>query len=84
MTTQPEVLELADTIELGGGTRSEQYKAAVELRRLHEVNQELVRALTLVLCWVDNWDPEFTNDPDWQNCDNDIVRSALTKAEKKE
>lgn len=48
MTNQPEALELADTLDLGGGTRSEQYKAAKELRRLHSVNQELVEALEVL------------------------------------
>ena len=41
---QPEALRLADTTpSLRGGDWSD--KAAVELRRLHEVNQELLEAL---------------------------------------
>jgi hypothetical protein len=42
--TQPEALRLADTLEkhLGGNTATQ---AAAELRRLHEVNQELLAAL---------------------------------------
>jgi len=44
MTTQPEALRLADTTpSLRGGDWSD--KAAAELRRLHEVNQELLAAL---------------------------------------
>jgi hypothetical protein len=41
MNTQPEALRLADELEMW--TRGE--PAAEELRRLHEVNQELVEAL---------------------------------------
>ena len=44
MTTQPEALRLADALtkHLGGNTATQ---AAAELRRLHEVNQELLEAL---------------------------------------
>ena len=48
MTTQPEALRLADALEkhLGGNTAT---KAATELRRLYEANQELLAALKALL-----------------------------------
>ena len=47
MTEQPEALRLADMFEAGNcGYPS---RAAAELRRLHEVNQELLEALH----WID-------------------------------
>ena len=49
MTTQPEALRLADTIEedptTTWGYREAAHAAAAELRRLHAVNQELLEAL---------------------------------------
>ena len=49
--TQPEVLRLADEMESNGECMS----AAAELRRLHEVNQELLAALK-ALCRYDCMD----------------------------
>jgi hypothetical protein len=45
MNTQPEALRLADELEMW--TRGE--PAAEELRRLHEVNQDLVEALEMCI-----------------------------------
>ena len=48
MTTQPEALRLADKMSsynLCSGYAWHCHKAAAELRRLHEVNQELLEAL---------------------------------------
>ncbi len=42
---QPEALRLADWIERGNYNHEDVTKAAAELRRLHEVNAELVEAL---------------------------------------
>ena len=42
---QPEALELAELFDRGGTTNALHRAAADELRRLHEVNQELVEAL---------------------------------------
>jgi len=62
--TQPEALRLAEMIErYNAGVHSqaicEDYlKAAAELRRLHEVNQELVEALKEA-----NAELEYLNDP---------------------
>ncbi len=45
MNTQPEALRLADKIAYESVTVYDLYQAAEELRRLHEVNQELLEAL---------------------------------------
>ena len=45
MTTQPEALRLAEQLETEWGDDCELDKAAAELRRLHEVNQELLEVL---------------------------------------
>jgi len=49
MNTQPEALVLADAIEKGNYFHEDVMYAATELRRLHEVNQELVEALELMI-----------------------------------
>ena len=48
MNTQPEALRLAEESENDewvAGTKQWQEEAAAELRRLHEVNQELIKTL---------------------------------------
>jgi len=45
MNTQPEALRLADKLAYESVTVYDLYQAAEELRRLHEVNRELVEAL---------------------------------------
>ena len=45
---QPEALRLADELR-GTPFESTRYEAAAELRRLHEVNAELVEALSVAL-----------------------------------
>ena len=46
MTKQPEALRLANLLDLGGdATRPNHWEAAAELRRLYEVNAELLEAL---------------------------------------
>jgi len=45
MNTQPEALRLADHLQEYWDSYDEEYHAAAELRRLHEVNKELVEAL---------------------------------------
>jgi hypothetical protein len=47
MNTQPEALRLANYFDYHGFFDSDR-KAAAELRRLHEANQELLEALKLV------------------------------------
>ena len=73
MNTQPKALRLADDLDQchaghvyeGPTIFSE---AAAELRRLHEVNQELLEALKDVMYW-DNGKPEW-----------DVARAAIAKA----
>ena len=53
---QPEALRLADVLREEGESWWD-YAAAAELRRLHEVNAELVEALSVVIRGVpDTWD----------------------------
>lgn len=53
---QPEALRLADVLMEEGDSWWD-YAAAAELRRLHEVNAELVEALCVVIRGVpDTWD----------------------------
>ena len=69
MTTQPEALRLADKMSsysLSSGYAWHCHKAADELRRLHEVNQELLAALKAVYTTCD-----------WHGDDG---REAMTKA----
>jgi hypothetical protein len=63
MSTQPEALRLADALD-AYHKRSEDKEAAAELRRLHEVNAELLDALKKlcamadggdVVCWATEW-----------------------------
>ena len=56
MSKQPEALKLAEELHDAAGDYTLFYKtlgymAASELRRLHEVNQELVEELTELLSW---------------------------------
>ena len=46
MSTQPEALRLADWIEWYDASTEVKNQAATELRRLHEVNEELMKAAT--------------------------------------
>ena len=59
MSTEPEALRLADALEELDAQFSHTGlcgEAAVELRRLHEVNQDLLKALNTILniCLIDN------------------------------
>lgn len=67
MKTQPEALRLADLIRSRYGNDIND-DAAAELRRLHEVNQELLEALKDVMYW-DNGKPEW-----------DVARAAIEAA----
>lgn len=65
MNTQPEALRLADELECGQWyAQTNQWKedAATELRRLHELNQELVEALNVAVIvaqeMYDHWDAD--------------------------
>jgi hypothetical protein len=49
MNTQPETLRLADKLAYESVKVYDLYLAAEELRRLHEVNQDLVEALEMCI-----------------------------------
>jgi len=74
-TKQPEALRLAEYFGKFWGKNDDEYKAAAELRRLHEVNAELLEALKIC---TDN--PWYDGTPQYnrviQNC-----RAAIAKAE---
>jgi hypothetical protein len=59
MTTQPEALRLADTIEedptTTWGYREAAHAAAAELRRLHAVNADLLQALKNATEAIEHW-----------------------------
>jgi hypothetical protein len=73
MSKQPEALRLADAIDrLGLGD-----DIAVELRRLHEVNAELVEALQAAVHWGAPFkDAPRDARPDWFS----LANAALAKA----
>lgn len=54
MSTQPEALRLANALESDPMVLCYCTQAAAELRRLHEVNKELVRTLADARCWHDS------------------------------
>lgn len=39
---------------------------------------DMYASLKQVMSWIDNWSPEFSNDPDWPT-DRDAAREALAK-----
>ena len=71
MSTQPTALRLADEVT---GMQPAYFtsEVAAELRRLHEVNQELLAALKAQM-YVTDWSE--------QEAANDIARAAIAKAE---
>ncbi len=54
--TQPEALRLADALDVGEISYTGMCKAATELRRLHELNQELLALLKECIHFVE-YDP---------------------------
>lgn len=80
---QPEALRLADLIDNRHCTYGDIDEAADELRRLHEVNAELVEALKEAIEAIDEWgayaSPYFQNKYDLQS-DINKARAALAKA----
>ena len=69
MTKQPDALRLADNLGHAWTLLSDQHKAAAEIRRLHEVNQELLEALQRIKHHFD------TDEYAWK-----IAEAAITKA----
>ena len=79
MTTQPEALRLAERLEQGYLAHTTVlYPAAAELRRLHEVNQELLAALKAYQ------KAGFCNSTDYelQGEAYDLAAEAIAKAER--
>jgi hypothetical protein len=74
-TEQPEALRLADRLDLyatGDKHQKDIEDAAAELRRLSQVNAELLEALIVArqeaICWYAEsrgFDPEGDKHPDW-------------------
>ena len=76
MTNQPEALRLAEYLETYGPTSNINFTsvtAAAELRRLHEVNQELMKAI------ANGLDLPFGNEIAWFEWRNS-AEAALSKA----
>ena len=80
MTTQPEALRLAENLELWpvAHVSNRSLAAAAELRRLHEVNQELLAALKAYQ------KAGFCNSTDYelQGEAYDLAAEAIAKAER--
>ena len=81
MTKQPEALELADSLcrRYDLFPKSDEFKAAAELRRLHDVNAELLAALKQI--------SDIKNEaygPDWEEITvaRKIARVAIRKVNK--
>ena len=89
MTKQPEALRLADECDTGNPLEEDAKKAAVELRRLHEAeNQrdELLKALKEIseksgahsTGWLDEWSEADA----FHEC-QDIANKAIAKTQEK-
>jgi len=79
--TKPKALRWAQSLEASPYLNDK--IVAAELRRLHEVNADLLEALKQVMIWIDNWNPEFTYNPAYApkwSADNDKARAAIAKA----
>ena len=88
MNNQPEALRLADTLDTLGFDFQTPRLAAAELRRLHEVNQELVEALKTSFTWIqksphgDNCyvsDHHETDPGNRCNCGKDSIENFLSE-----
>lgn len=74
MNEQPEALRIAEWFE--GGYGGCEYEAAAELRRLNEVNQELLGALA----WIDNRCPVHLMDHPLHNIHKEMAHDAGARA----
>ena len=68
---QPEALRLAEHLEQFWADYDQEYKAAKELRRLHEVNAELLEALKLAQAIIGHPDDYVSK----------FIAAAIAKAE---
>ena len=73
--TKPEALRLADFFETDSSSTFAEFRAATELRRLHEVNAELLEALKCLTAQI--FDQEIMIDWD----DKQKALAAIAKAE---
>jgi hypothetical protein len=83
---KPEALRLADELEaLQPRNRITELEAAAELRRLHEVNQELSKALKNLVNWygIRGGDDDDLLLPKYQPLEIEIAMDAIAKAEEK-
>jgi hypothetical protein len=77
---QPEALRLADGLEQGfqtGSISAQLDQAAAELRRLHEVNAELLEVLQEIR---DNYDCDEDAHKYGSRCRSCVARAAITNA----
>jgi hypothetical protein len=80
MTKQPEVLRLAEALECGTYLLYlERDNTAAELRRLHEVNQELLGALNQMLSYTAELNPNQGFDG-FDHCAVNKAQAAIAKA----
>ncbi len=80
MSAQPEALMLADTLERMSLSTPWDKKAAAELRRLHELNAELLKALKLM---CDRFLDTEGSHGQWEQEATDAAHAAIAKAEKR-
>ena len=83
MNTQPEALRLADWMQVRPPEQIELQdleEAAAELRRLHTLNQELLKALNRSLDVLEYYS-DMTEGPSTASGEALIVRAAIAKAQ---
>ena len=82
MSTQPEALRLADELEVRGFLGTTASNAAHELRRLHEMNHELLEALELAYKWLGEYVFQMRAYAvsDTAQRDHDVILAAIAKA----
>ena len=76
MSTQPEALRLAASLAAHSLSRHGQTQAAAELRRLHDLNQELLEALKL----IEHATAPTHDDGAYHENAHELARAAITKA----
>lgn len=73
--TRDDIIRLAEWLERGNYNHEDVTKAAAELRRLHEVNAELLKALRLIVELGNPWNPADPTE------EVEVARAAIAKAE---
>ena len=76
---------LADDLDIDYAGEVVAYKAAAELRRLHEVNAELLEAAKLMIAWYETEDDhsiaDFFQRLEIERRATDAISAAIAKAE---